>query len=263
MKFQHLTIQEDEIAYLTINRPEKLNAFGPKTFMELAQGLDLLEQSDKVKVIVITGAGKAFSAGGDINNLLDNRIKNHQPTNLKEGILRGQALLHKVMEIKKPTIACINGDAVGAGFQLASLCDFRIASQTARFGIGDVKIGIIPGLGATQWLPILIGLAKAKELIMIGDIITAGEALEIGLVNKIVPQENLWEETEGLARKIMSRAPLAVKMAKKLIQKGLFMKPEEAFEMIAEGQAELLVSEDCLEGMSAFLDKRPPRFKGK
>ncbi|MBI4595470.1 MAG: enoyl-CoA hydratase/isomerase family protein [Candidatus Tectomicrobia bacterium] len=263
MKFQYLTLIEDEIAYLTLNRPEKLNAFNPALFMELGQGLEQLDNNEKVKVVVITGSGKAFSAGGDINTILDNSSKNIPAINLVEGIKRGQAIIHKVMEMEKPTIASINGDAVGAGVQLASLCDFRIASQGARFGVGDVKIGIIPALGATQWLPLLIGVAKAKEMIMIGDLITADEALEIGLINKVVPPESLQAETQALARKIMSRAPLAVKMAKKLIQRGLFMAPEEALHMIAEGQANLMVSEDCREGMSAFLSKRPPQFKGK
>lgn len=262
MSFQYIDIREEEIATLTLNRPEKLNAFNPALFLELDQALTRLENNEKVNIVVITGAGKAFSAGGDINHILESRGKNPQ-VNIQEGIRRAQAVIHRVMDMTKVTIASINGDAVGAGLQLATLCDFRISSQSARFGVGDVKIGIIPALGATQWLPYLIGLAKAKELIMIGDLITAAEALQMGLINRAVPLEDLGKETLALAQKILSRAPLAVKMGKKLIQNGLTLERDEALRMIAEGQAQLLVSEDCQEGMRAFLEKRKPLFKGK
>ncbi len=258
MPYENLLVEASQgIALLTINRPEKRNALDPETWREVGAAVEELEADADVGVIIFTGAGeKCFAAGSDIA-----RIK-------ERGLLEGlaapsQRTLMQLEAAEKPTIAAVNGYALGGGCELSMACDIRIASENARFGQPEVNLGIMPGAGGTQRLATLVGVGKAKELILTGDVIDAHEAHRIGLVNQVVPAESLLDAAENCARKMMRKGPLAVRMAKIAINAGMRFGPEAG--MIAErlGQACLMTTEDKTEGTSAFLEKRDAQFKGR
>jgi enoyl-CoA hydratase/carnithine racemase len=247
--------QDGQVATLTLNRPETLNAFNAEMFRDLDHAARLIADRPDARVVVITGAGRAFSSGADLNNVSQYHAE-AEGDSLALGIRQAQKVLDRVEAIPLPTIAAINGHAVGAGLQLALACDFRIAARGAKLGLSDVKIGIVPALGATLRLPRLIGIAKAKELILKGDLITADQALEIGMVNQAVERESLDRVVKELADTLASRAPLAMIAAKRLLDSGA------PLEEVASAQSRLIKSADALEGISAFFEKRTPNFSG-
>lgn len=257
MQYNNLLINTVEgILTIIINRPEARNALNPETWAELRHLLAVTRDDAAVGAVIITGAGdKVFAAGADIKHL------NVRPSIdvLKYG---GQEVLAQLEELPKPTIAAINGAALGGGCELAMACDIRIASENARLGQPEANLGIMPGFGGTQRLARLVGIGKAKELVFTGEIIDALAAEKIGLVNKAVPAGELMDEAESLARKIMAKAPLAIRMTKTALN--LYGAPPLAglaYEKMA--QAFLFTTEDRLEGTAAFIEKRPPQFKGK
>lgn len=240
---------------IILNRPERLNAFNGEMFSEVARVCEIASKNSDIRVVIFKGTGRAFSSGADLSDISDNRNRVKEDS-FEDGIKMAQGVFDAVEAIPKPTIAAINGHAVGAGLQLALACDFRIAVTGVKLGLADVKIGIIPALGATTRLPRLIGLAKSKELILSGDLILSGEALEIGMVNRVVEMDSLDVSVKELTGKLISRAPLAQAAAKDLLNS------EASPDRVAKAQADLFKTADAIEGITAFLGKRPPEFKG-
>jgi len=260
MEFKNILYEKrDGIATITINRPQAMNAMNAETIPEILSGLEDAEKDENVRVVVITGAGeKAFCAGLDLKPMRDiNVIKAVETSRL------GQKLTLAIEELGKPVIAAINGYALGGGLELAMACDIRIASEKARVGQPEVNVGLIPGWGGTQRLPRLVGKGIAKELIFTGKMIDAKTAERIGLVNMVVPPERLKSAVEELAKEIMSKSPIAIKLVKELINNSI--ETDQSTGLIHEAEAFGILSstEDYREGISAFLEKRKPEYKGK
>ncbi len=246
--------QDGPILTITLNRPEKLNAFNAEMFADVGRAAELASESRDIRVVVFTGAGRAFSSGADLTSVADYHSEAGGDA-LALGIRQAQQTFDTIEALPQPAIAAFNGHAVGAGLQLGLACDFRIAARDARLGLTDVKIGIIPALGATVRLPRLIGLAKTKELILKGDLICAEEALNIELVSELAEKDALNDTVNELAEKLASRAPLAMTAAKRLLNS------DASLGEAASAQSDLIRSADAMEGISAFFEKRPPNFK--
>ena len=260
MSFENLLIEVSEkIALVTINRPKVRNALNAKTIEELDACIETLRQDVEVRVIILTGAGeRAFVAGADINELAT-----YSPQQARECALRGQAVLSRIEKLGKPTIAAVNGFALGGGCELALACSLRIASQTARLGLPEVKLGIIPGYGGTQRLPRLIGKGMALQLILTGEPLPAEEAFKWGLVNQVVAPGQLLPAAKELARKIVANAPLAVQYGLEAVHRGIESPLEEGLALEATLFGIAFASDDMKEGTRAFLEKRPPNFTGR
>jgi enoyl-CoA hydratase/carnithine racemase len=248
----------DGIATLTFRREERLNALDRQTFAELAAAAESLERDSAVQVVVMTGAGKAFVAGADINEYLDISITDY--VNFQR---LGRLAYDRWERLAKPVIAAVNGYALGGGFEFVLIADIVIASERARFGLPECKLGLLPGGGGTQRLTRLVGRNKAKELLMTGDFIDAPEAHRLGIVNRVVPPEKLMETARELAMTIIGRAPLAVQMAKQLVNDGLDASLATAITQEMGMTATLYGTEDAREGIAAFMDKRPAMFRGR
>lgn len=257
MTFENLIIeQEGNIAVVYVNRPQALNALNAATVKELGQAFAELEGNDDIDVVILTGSGdKAFVAGADIAYM-----KDFAPLEARDFALLGQQVLNGIENNKKPVIAAINGYAFGGGCELAMACDIRIASEKARFSQPEVNLGLLPGFAGTQRLARLVGKGIAKELIFTGDIIDAQEAWRIGLVNKVVPRDQLLEAAKTMAKKIASKAQIAVRLAKQAINEGLEMESQKAHTHEANCFGYCFSTQDQKEGMSAFLEKRPANF---
>jgi enoyl-CoA hydratase len=249
----------DQIATITINRPKSLNAVTDEVFLELEQVMFDLTDNDEVAVIILTGAGeKAFVAGGDITKMVE-----ATPTWARDFALLAQRVLNVIESSSKPVIAAINGYALGGGCELAMACDIRIASEKALFGQPEVKLGIIPGFAGTQRLARLVGKGKAKEIIFTGEMLDAAEAGRIGLVNKVVPADQLMESCREMASIIAQRSRSAIRISKEAIDNGLEMDMTRAERYEADLFALCFSTEDQREGMKAFVEKRPAEFVGK
>lgn len=261
MKFETILYDKDAgIGIVTLNRPKSLNALSYKLRAELNSVFEEMEADESVNVVILTGGEKAFCAGADIKERAG--MVATQPQ-----IYFNQQKTHRffsmIENFEKPVIGAISGVAVGGGCELALVCDLRIASVTAKFGVPEVKIGVIPAAGGTQRLPRLIGITKAKELLYTGDFIDAEEAYRLNLVNKVVSVENLLGEAITMAQKLSSKPPLSVKYAKRAVNTGMQMDLTSALDYEAHCAALLSVSEDRIEGFRAFTEKRKPHFKGK
>ncbi|MHA2362904.1 MAG: enoyl-CoA hydratase/isomerase family protein [Candidatus Hodarchaeales archaeon] len=254
-----LTDIKEETGVITISNPEKLNALSPKVFNEFELAFERFEKDNNIKVIIITGAGeKSFVAGADINQF--------EGKNAIEGrahVRNMQLRFHKIEQSTKPVIAAINGYCLGGGLEIAMCCDIRYASENALLGQPEIKLGIIPGAGGTQRLPKLIGKGKAKELIFTGNNISAKEALDIQLVQKVTSPEKLMEESLKLARDIAKNSPLIVSMVKDVIDKGFETNIETGLLIEADKFGLCFATQDKKEGVKAFLEKRKPVFVGK
>lgn len=246
------------LAVLTLNRPGVMNALNAATFAELDAALNSLRSNSQVRVLLVTGAGdKAFVAGADISEL--------SPLNeceAQSNAERGQSIFRKIEELGKPVIACINGFALGGGCELAMACSFRIAARTAKLGQPEVKLGLVTGYGGSQRLPRIVGRGAALKLLLTGAIITADEALRIGLVDELVEPAELMARAEALALEIAANAPLAVAETLKLVDEGLELRLDSAMALEAESFGRLFSTADKVEGTSAFLEKRKPVWKG-
>ena len=258
MSYENLILTKDDgIATITFNRPEVRNALNLAGWKEIHQVLQEVAGDEAVQVLVFTGAGdEAFVAGADIGWLHDRPM-------LATLEAYPQRVLQMLEDLWKPSIAAVNGYALGGGCEVAMACDIRIASDQAKFGQPEVRLGILPGAGGSQRLPRLVGVAKAKELIFTGEIIDAVEAGRIGLVNRVVPHADLMEATTELAKKIMRRGPVAVRLAKAAINTGANFGPGAGYVCEQLAQTVLFGTEDRVEGTSAFLEKRRPNFKGR
>jgi len=254
-----LVEKEDGIATVTINRPKVLNALNDQVFSELKQVFEMMEDDDEVKVAVITGAGdKAFVAGADIA-----MMSTHTFLQARDLTYKGFKAQQTIAHFPKPTIAAVNGFAFGGGCEIAMCCDIRIASEKASFGQAEINLGIIPGGGGTQRLPRLVGMGIAKEMVFTGKPIDAKRAYEIGLVNRVVPHEELMNEVMKMAKTLMSKSTVTLKFAKTAMDLGIETDLETGLQIERELFAECFATEDMREGLSAFLEKRKPNFKGK
>ncbi|MFP3975740.1 MAG: enoyl-CoA hydratase/isomerase family protein [Dehalococcoidia bacterium] len=246
-----------QVALITINRPEKRNALNEEVRNDFYGVLKDVDSNEDIRAAVITGAGEAFVAGADIAPM-----KDYQPDDAYQASSQGSDIFLFIETMAIPVIAAVNGWALGGGCELALACDIRIASESARFGQPEVKIGIIPGYGATVRLPRLIGTGKAKELIYTGRTIDAAEAQRVGLVNSVVPAENLMDEALKLAEKL-ANGPAAIGYAKQAIQNAFDLETKEALRLSSQLYSETYRTRDCKEGINAYLENRKPEFTGK
>ncbi len=253
------------VGILTLNRPEKLNAFTPKMEDDIRAALDELRNDDSVRCVVITGAGRAFSSGADVNawdariqeGALPDPIASWRENEARHGMPLG------IYELPKPVIAAVNGPAVGMGMDITLACDMRIAAESARFGMLYIRRGLVPDEGGAWFLPRIVGQAKAYELVMTGDFVWGPEAERIGLANKCVPDAELMTATRELADKIASGPPIAMEFAKRAIRDGAHLSLRSHFEAIGYFMSVLGDTEDVGEGMRAFVERRAPQFKGR
>lgn len=261
MSYSHIMFEAgaDGIGVLTINRPAKLNALNGETLAEIDDVLSRVEADADVKALIVTGAGeKAFVAGADIQEL-------HAAAPLEaHGISqRGQRILRRLETLPKPSVAAVNGFALGGGLELAMACTVRVASPNARLGQPEVKLGIIAGYGGTQRLPRLVGRGRALELLLTGEPVDAEEAHRIGLVNHVASQEQLLEFSRGLLAKMLANGPLAVRLTMQAVDAGLNMSLDDGLRYEAASFAVSAATEDKQEGTRAFLEKRKPAFSGR
>lgn len=263
-------VDKNNVAVITLNRPEAMNALTHKTHEELARAFDEADRDDNARVIILTGAGRGFCSGDDVKSIFlgggpegqdsEKRYMESQLRYLQGGVLEGGGA--KLLTMNKPTIAAVNGAAVGYGCDLTLMCDMRIASEKARFGEVFLRVGLIPDEGMLL-LPRLVGLAKAYELILTTDIIDAREAERIGLVNRVVPHEELMSAAMELAVNIARKPPISVKLAKEGIRRGLKIPLEEWKQWHSFAMRYCFATEDHKEGAMAFVEKREPAFKGR
>jgi enoyl-CoA hydratase len=260
MAYENLLYEKrDQIGFITFNRPKVLNALNRKTMEELNQILISARDDQDVRVLILTGAGeKSFVAGADIGDLAV-----QTPVSGRETALFGQSVLHRLETLGKPSIAAINGFALGGGCEVALACSMRLASKSAKLGQPEVKLGILTGYGGSQRLSRLCGKGVAHELCLTGEMISADEALRIGLVNHLYEPAELLPAAEALARKIIANAPLAVKFTMEAIERGAEMPQEEGQFLEATLFGVCAATEDMREGTRAFLEKRPAQFRGK
>ncbi|MBL0385364.1 enoyl-CoA hydratase/isomerase family protein [Tumebacillus sp. ITR2] len=260
MTYENLLFEvRDHIGFITLNRPKSLNALNSSLLRELGHLLDEIKTNDDIRAVIITGTGeKAFAAGADISEM--------QPMTAIQGrkfSADGMDSITKLETLPQPTIAAVNGFALGGGCEVVLACDMRIASTNAKFGQPEVNLGVTPGFGATQRLPRLVGAGIAKELLLTGDVIGAERAHQIGLVNHVVEPENLMEKAIEIATKIAGKGQLSVRMTKQGVNEGMNMDVERGLQYETELFALSFSTEDQKEGMQAFLEKRPANFQGK
>ena len=259
MTYENILLEkEGRIGIIKINRPEVRNALNGQTVQEISQAFEVLDNDPEVGVIVFTGAGeKAFAAGADINQLVTRKSTD---TFVKDSM---SEVYRRISNSSKATIAAINGFALGGGCELAVSCDIRVASENAKIGLPELNLAVIPGAGGTQRLAKIIGKGRTLDLILTGDFISAQEAKEIGLVSAVVPLENLWDTVLDKANKILAKGPIAVQMAKLVVNRGYDVDIDTGLLIENLAQAVLYGTEDKVEGTGAFLAKRPPAFSGK
>ncbi|MDD3732947.1 MAG: enoyl-CoA hydratase-related protein [candidate division Zixibacteria bacterium] len=253
-----LVEKRDDILMITVNREKALNALNDETITELQQVFNNHKDDKSIRCVILTGAGKAFVAGADIGELAAADVTKGKAVSEK-----GLKLMDTIQNYPRPVIAAVNGFALGGGCEMAMACDIRLASEKARLGQPEVNLGLIPGYGGTQRLSRLVGRGKAMQLILSGEMITAAEAHRIGLVDEIYPPEQLMEKALELAKLINSKSPVAVKMAKECINRGLDMTLENGCKLEMNKFGDICGTEDKKEGTAAFLEKRKANFPGK
>jgi enoyl-CoA hydratase/carnithine racemase len=267
MNYKTILVEEkDQIAKITLNRPDKLNAVSPDLIAEVKDALEHIRKSE-ARVVIITGGEmegkrKMFSAGADLTK---SGIDPFSPKldQIRASSTRGQSMCDMIADYEKPVVAMVNGLALGGGCEILLACDIVVASETAEIGQPEVSLGIIPGWGGTQRLPRKVGPSKAKQMILTGERISAREAEKIGLVNIITAPEKLEEITMELAKKLIRKSPVILKLAKRAVNQGLETSLKNGLKIENDAFVECFSTEDVREGMQAFLEKREPKFKGK
>jgi enoyl-CoA hydratase len=264
MPYQDILIERrDAVAIITFNRPERMNTMGGTLVEDTIDALTHVQQDHEVRAVILTGAGqRAFCAGADVQNL---QADSQEATAMgrRRYVQSAQKLTLAIRQLEKPVIAAVNGVAAGGGCDIALACDIRLASEQARFGEVFARIGLFPGTGGTYFLPRLVGIAKALELIWTGEVIDAREAERIGLVNRVVPAAELLETTVEFAQRLAQGPPLAISLAKSAVYQGLDLDIHAALEYAATAESITLTSEDHHEGIRAFREKREPQFRGR
>jgi len=260
MPYENIIFEiHEHVAVIKFNRPKALNAVNTDVLKELADALDKVEHNADIGALVLTGEGeKSFVAGADISQMVD-----LSPIQLRKFSRDGQEVLFHLEELPIPVIACVNGFALGGGTEIAMACDFIYASENAKFGQPEINLGVIPGFGGTQRLSRLVGKSMAKELCMTGVMISAREAKEIRLVNKVFPPDDLWEETMKTARALAGKGKVSMRAMKRCIDRGFDVDLHSGCYMESDAFALCMASPDGKEGMTAFLEKRKPEFEGK
>jgi len=260
MSYHNLLLEtRDSVAIVTVNRPDKLNALNRKTMEELDAAFAAFARDPGVGGVILTGAGdKAFVAGADIGELAT-----QSPVEGQQMAIRGQRVLDRIEGLGKPVVAAVNGFALGGGCELAMACHVRVASENAKLGTPEVKLGIMCGYAGTQRLPRLVGKGRALEILLTGEMVDAAEALRIGLVNRVVSRDALRGESEALLRKMLANGPLSLRHTLEAVNAGLEMPLAEAQYLEATLFGLLCTTEDMKEGTKAFLEKRPAKFQGK
>jgi 2-(1,2-epoxy-1,2-dihydrophenyl)acetyl-CoA isomerase len=252
---------KDRIATLTLNRPDKMNAFTGPMIDRWAWALGDAQRDPEVSVVVVTGAGRAFCAGGDVARMGEGKPA---PLDHKNTLWEHIHRVPKALEVMdKPVIAMVNGVAVGAGMGMALMCDLRIASDSARFSTGYVRVGLVPGDGDTYFLPRLVGSARALELLWTADFVESAEAERLGIVNRVVPADRLAEETVALARRIAAGPQIPIRMIKRLVYQSLRLDLRTHLDLVSSHMAVVRETADHKEGVRAFQEKRAPRFEGR
>jgi enoyl-CoA hydratase len=257
----HFLAETEQIGVITLNRPGKLNAIGPELIKDMNAVLDEIEKDDKVRAVIIRSASeKAFSVGADLTAAAQMAQDRAMAKKFMES---GQALFRRIENFPKPIIAELHGLVLGGGLEMSMACDLRIASKEAKFGNPEVKLGLIPGWGGTQRLPRIVGMGKAKEIILTGRDVLADEGLEMGLVNKVVPSDELHGEALFLAQSIADNAPIALKLAKEAMNHSFDVPVEKGNETELDGLLATFDTEDLSTGIAAVFSKSKPKFKGK
>ena len=259
-RFDHILAEKlGRVLWLSLNRPGRMNAFNMEMIDEVSTAIDEADADEGVRCVLVKGEGeKAFSAGADLA-----MFKGLDTESAVAASERGQRLMDRIEASPKPFVAAIHGFCLGGGLEFALACDFRVAAESASFGSPEINLGLIPGWGATQRLSRILGLARAKELVLLGDRIKADEALRIGLVHKVVPLDRLYEEAEALAQRLAAGPPVALRVAKRSMNEGSQLPLMEGLRMEAEAFGALAETEDLVEGISAFFERRKPEFQGK
>jgi 2-(1,2-epoxy-1,2-dihydrophenyl)acetyl-CoA isomerase len=270
MDFEQILYDKSEgVATITLNRPERMNAFTDVMIREWAQALEDARLDRDVRAVIVTGSGRGFCAGADLrggSGVTENAMAERPATAadrrnwLRDGV---HYVPRAVQLLDKPYIAAVNGAAVGAGMDMASMADIRIASDGAKFAMSYAKVGLVPGDGGCYFLPRIVGIAKALELIWTADFVDAEEAMRIGYVTKVVPADDLMSSTREFALRLAQGPAVAMQMAKRLVYRGLDASWHEAFEMAGQAMAIAQVTEDAREGPRAFVEGRPPKFEGR
>jgi enoyl-CoA hydratase len=260
MSYQTLLLEtRDNVARLTINRPDKLNALNDVVVTELAAAAAVLKADREVRGVILTGAGpKAFVAGADIGDLARQGVMDG-----RQRAMNGQQMLFAFERMGKPVLAAVNGFALGGGCELAMACHIRIASENAKFGQPEVNLGITPGYGGTQRLPRIVGKGNALYMLLTGEHVTAPDALRMGLVSRVVPADQLMAEAEKIMKAIVAKSPAALALTMEAVDRGLETTLEEGLRIEADAFGLVASTSDMKEGLNAFLEKRPARFEGK
>ncbi len=271
-QFEAIILDKDaheHIARITLNRPDRLNALNAQMGLEVVQAIEDVADDDEMRVLVLTGAGRGFCSGADTGGMAGGQLPGEHSglrgsEELRRGFRTAQRMILGLQRMEKPTIAMVNGVAVGAGFDLACACDIRIGSPNARFMVAYVRLGLFPGYGGTWLYPRVLGsVPKAAEMLFTGDFMEAEEARQYGLLNRLVDAEELEGATMEMARKIAQGPPIAIRLAKLMLYKGLEFDLETAMQMAAATETITLTSQDHQEGLAAFREKRQPRFIGE
>ena len=264
MSFQTIIVsKEDHIAKVTLNRPEKLNAMNEQMISELITAFNNIAEDEEVRVLVLTGAGRAFCAGADIEEDKGSIFSEQDAEKIRQRLKsEHQMVVLALRGIKVPTIAVVNGTASGAGFDITLACDIRVGSENARFVVGFTRIGLVSGAGGSWLMPRVMGLPKAAELAFTGDLLEAKEAEKIGVLNRLVPADKLVEEGMALAQRIANGPPIAIRLAKLQLYESLLTDFQTSLDIAAANQAIALLSQDHKEALAALREKRRPVFKG-
>jgi 2-(1,2-epoxy-1,2-dihydrophenyl)acetyl-CoA isomerase len=259
----NLSIDPDGVATIELNRPEALNAWNQQLGLDLRAALERVGEDDSARAAVITGAGRAFSSGADLKDFGAELDENGRPNVYKVLTERYHPVMHAIRELPKPVVASVNGPAAGIGCSLALCCDLILAAQSSYLLLAFVNIGLVPDGGSSLFVPTRVGMARATEMAMLGERIDAARALEWGLVNRVVADERLSEETAALARRLAAGPTSSYAGTKRLINSWLYVRMDEQLELEARLQREMAATDDFLEGAMAFVEKRPARFAGR
>ncbi len=259
----NLSIDPEGVARIELNRPQALNAWNGQLGRDLLAAMGQVREDDAVRAVVIAGAGRAFSSGADLKDLNVELTPEGRPDVYKRLTELYHPIMRAVRELPKPVVACVNGPAVGIGCSLALSCDLVLAAQSAYFLLAFVNIGLVPDGGSSLFVPTRVGMARATEMAMLGERVPAEQALEWGLINRVLPDERLQEEVAALARRLAGGPTRSYAGAKRQLNSWLYARMAEQLELEAQIQREMAGSEDFVEGAMAFVEKRPPRFSGR